>query len=426
MRSTKGTRLSLLGLGLLAISLAALFPVGVSFAQTCTPSPSGMVSWWPGDGNANDIVGGNHGTLQNGAAFAAGKVGQAFSFDGVDDFVRIPISPSLQTVSNAITIDMWVKLNSLPSTRPVPFSGPGALLLNNHIQNFGSPVSGVTSSVNPSGAVTFQTRLNNICCQAVTSNGVLQIGIWHHIAGVWDGANLRLYIDGTLDNIVPASGTLQMNRDIFLGINADNFFGGIIANQVDGLIDEVEIFNRALSAAEIQAIFNAGSAGKCKVVPFAAFAAKVEIELGPLANDDKFELKSTFTLGSGSDGIDPLTEDVAFQVGTFSTTIPAGSFKFRPAEPGKKGKPGKPARWTVEGMIDGGDLEAKITDLGGGSFEFKAEGEGADLTGTANPVTVKLKIGDDEGSTTVTANDDDDKKEGKDKDDKKDNKGKKK
>lgn len=134
-----------------------------------------------------------------------------------------------------------------------------------------------------------------------------------------------------------------------------------------------------------------------ETVPFAAFDAKVEIE------DGEFELKGTFTLGSGSDGIDPLTEDVAFQVGTFSTTIPAGSFKFRPAEPGKKGKPGKPDRWTFEGVIDGVELEAKITDLGGGSFEFKAEGEGADLTGTVNPVTVGLTIGNDGGSTMVEA-----------------------
>lgn len=139
------------------------------------------------------------------------------------------------------------------------------------------------------------------------------------------------------------------------------------------------------------------------VIPFAAFDAKVEITLGPLANDDSFEVKSTFTLGTGSDGIDPLTEDVSFQVGTFSTTIPAGSFKFHPANSGKgKGK-GAPARWTFEGVIDGVELEAKITDLGGGSFEFKAEGESADLTGTVNPVTVTLTIGDDGGSTTVEA-----------------------
>src|SRR5262245_17110647 len=55
--------------------------------QTCTPPPPNVVSWWPGDGNANDIQRSNNGTLQNGAAFAPGYVGQAFSFDGINDYV---------------------------------------------------------------------------------------------------------------------------------------------------------------------------------------------------------------------------------------------------------------------------------------------------------------------------------------------------
>ncbi len=140
-------------------------------------------------------------------------------------------------------------------------------------------------------------------------------------------------------------------------------------------------------------------------VPFAAFYAKVEITLGPLANDDAFEVKSIFTLGASSDGLDILVEIVSLQLtggtGGFSTTIPAGNFEFHPAKPGEKGKPGKPAFFTFEGVINGVDLEVKITDLGGGSFKFKAEGTGADLTGMANPVTMSLTIGDDGGSTVV-------------------------
>ena len=133
------------------------------------------------------------------------------------------------------------------------------------------------------------------------------------------------------------------------------------------------------------------------LVPFAAFAAKAEIAFGPLANDDAFEVKATFSLGAGSDGIAPLTEDVSLQVGTFSTTIPAGSFTFVPA------KPRKPAHFKFEGVIGGVSLQAKIIPLGADSFEFKAGGQGADLTGTVNPVTVGLTIGDDGGSTMVTA-----------------------
>ena len=56
----------------------------------CAPPPSGLVSWWPGEGNANDIMGNNNGFLQGGMSFTAGEVGQAFNFDGTSGYVSIP------------------------------------------------------------------------------------------------------------------------------------------------------------------------------------------------------------------------------------------------------------------------------------------------------------------------------------------------
>ena len=87
-------------------------------------------------------------------------------------------------------------------------------------------------------------------------------------------------------------------------------------------------------------------------MPFAAFAVDVEIE------DDEFEVEGSLTLGAGSDGIDPLTEDTTVGIGTFSLTIPAdfwdlddGTFEF-------------------EGTIDGVDLDMEITSVGDNSFDF--------------------------------------------------------
>lgn len=79
----------------------------------CTPPPSNMVSWWGGDNNALDIVGTNHGTLMNGATFASGMVGQAFSFDGVDDYVDLGAG---WFTYQSFTIDMWVKLGTTQVT----------------------------------------------------------------------------------------------------------------------------------------------------------------------------------------------------------------------------------------------------------------------------------------------------------------------
>src|SRR6185295_2991399 len=73
----------------------------------CTPPPAGMVSWWAADNHALDIRGGSNGSLQNGATFAPGKVAQAFSFDGVDDYVDVQGSPAIGAI-NSITVEAWI------------------------------------------------------------------------------------------------------------------------------------------------------------------------------------------------------------------------------------------------------------------------------------------------------------------------------
>ena len=123
-----------------------------------------------------------------------------------------------------------------------------------------------------------------------------------------------------------------------------------------------------------------------QIQPFAAFHAGVEIE--DERDEREFKVKGTFTLGAGSDGIHPLTEDVTLQVGAFTATIPKGSFRRHGHDTFK-----------FEGVAGGARLEVKIQARGGNRFEFKAEGKGADLTGTTSPVVVTLTIGNDGGNT---------------------------
>ena len=85
----------------------------VQTVGTChTPPPTGMVSWYPGDGNANDIVGTNDGTL-NGVTFTAGKVGQAFSFNGTDAYVRVLDNANLYPGAGPFTVDAWIKTTQM-------------------------------------------------------------------------------------------------------------------------------------------------------------------------------------------------------------------------------------------------------------------------------------------------------------------------
>lgn len=108
----------------LAVGTLCLFSVTVVkvWAQQCTQPPSGMVSWSPGDGNANDIIGNNPGTLQGRTTYVDGQVDQGFGFNGVDSFVNIPSPPAGSWnlgFTDAYTIDAWVKFDDINTYRPL-------------------------------------------------------------------------------------------------------------------------------------------------------------------------------------------------------------------------------------------------------------------------------------------------------------------
>src|SRR5215467_8940986 len=83
-------------------------------AAGCAPSPTGLIGWWPADGNANDLTGANNGILQGGAnASAIGFDGLCFSFDGTNGYVQVPDSPTLRPTN--LTIEAWVRFSALDS-----------------------------------------------------------------------------------------------------------------------------------------------------------------------------------------------------------------------------------------------------------------------------------------------------------------------
>jgi hypothetical protein len=105
-------------------------------------------------------------------------------------------------------------------------------------------------------------------------------------------------------------------------------------------------------------------------------------------NQYGFALSSNFTLGSTSNGINPVTEAVTLQIGTFTITIPPGSFQ----EP-------SPGDWTFVGVINGVTLQVVIQLRAPKQYIFGVNAQKINLTGTQTPVTVTLTIGDDSGTT---------------------------
>jgi hypothetical protein len=218
-----------------------------SAAPICVRPPAGLISWWPGDGDANDIVDANHGTLQNGATFATGKVGQAFAFDGVDDFVEAPTS-GFPTGSSDRTLELWIRIDaSMVFTSEVFFVGYGA---------FGS--AGQTYQL----GANYGTTLFFSSWGHALPGPMLSTDEWHHVAVTNIGSMVALYVDGALVNTAtwPAESIYTPGDTQFYIGKAGPYDS---YRRLQGSVDEVSIYNRALSAQEILVIFRAGSAGKC-------------------------------------------------------------------------------------------------------------------------------------------------------------------
>ena len=215
---------------------------------SCVPPPPGMVSWWPGDGNANDIWDGNPGTLQGGATFALGEVGQAFSFNAsTNSGVLVPSSASLNP-TEAITIDAWVNPSSYPNTGPAV------------VRKDTNTVGTTQYSLSVGDGVNTGVLHCNIGGSIGATGGSVPLNQWSHVACTYDRQNLRAYVNGTQVAFTAGTQAIPVSSEN-LGIGKEL---GFTDRNFDGLVDEVEILNRALSQSEIQSIVNAGSSGKCK------------------------------------------------------------------------------------------------------------------------------------------------------------------
>ncbi len=257
--------LSLYNRALSASEIAAIYNAGSAgkcapASTACYPPPSGIAGWWPGDGNANDIVGGDNGILEGGATFAPGKVGLGFRLDGTNGYVQIPDSATLKPTN--VTVEAWVWLDPNISTtdnEQIVFKQntwsyyfEGYTILKAHVDN---------------GDGTFTDRFSSVVSRngdqvVIYSTTAVQRGVWYHVATTYDGNQLTLYVNGVAEASAIAGFPLDYGTEpVFIGTTG---VSGVYINMFAGIIDETSIYNRALSASEIQAIYAVGSAGKCK------------------------------------------------------------------------------------------------------------------------------------------------------------------
>lgn len=207
--------------------------------------PQGLVSWWQAEGDATDALGLNNAT-DHGAVFVAGRVGRAFGFGPHDltPYVEAPGSLSLQPA--AVTVMAWVRNQGSP--------GQDQYVLTEGAR--GCFAGAYALYTGPSGNLSFYVSDGGTFVESPDASPSVWDGNWHLAAGTYDGAAVRLYVDG----VQVGQGTPTSLIISYAGLDHMNFDIGAYRSTAcelgfTGAIDEVRVFNRALAASEISSIY---------------------------------------------------------------------------------------------------------------------------------------------------------------------------
>jgi hypothetical protein len=255
------------GKRIIVVGVATLVLFGL-----CEPARSveGMVSYWrfeEGTGpTAHDLVGVNDGTLMGGASFTAGIVGGAVSVDRAD-YVDVPDAPNLNfDPTSPMTVELWAYKTSTALVQHI--LGKREICIASRI-NYQMADVDPESPYPFSHGLHFNNRAVDDSVSEVTTGVTLSLDTWTHLAATFDGSTLRFYIDGALAG--SAAGTLGATTTGPFRMGTS----GTCSAGFGGLIDEVAIYDRALTIEEIQRHYVNGLNG------FGYLAVEVAIEIKP-------------------------------------------------------------------------------------------------------------------------------------------------
>ena len=239
----------------------------LTFAQVPSYVPTnGLVGWWGFNGNANDESGnGNNGTV-NGTVLTTDRFGNpnsAYSFDGINNHIQIQPSSSLNNFNNAITISVW--LYNVGQSGNASYGnqdlqgifGPATWLINDGgflFRLLDSNFDGVNNRV-----INYANGLPNV---SISSNSIVNMNIWENIICSYDGNLLKIFRNGVLSDyqVVGSGLTSSLNttgRYYTIGQCID-WASPSVVQSFNGKLDDIGIWNRALTECEIQDLYNAG------------------------------------------------------------------------------------------------------------------------------------------------------------------------
>ena len=210
-------------------------------ADSYNISGAGLVGLWGLNGDADDELGVNNGTVTGATAGDEyGVVGQGYDFDG-DEMITIPDDSSLD-ITSAITISSWVKSNGASNYAGLVTKDP---IGSNRAYSLQIQTSGL-----------LRWRANGLSDVDIDGTMDMDDGVWHHIVTYYNGSELGIYIDGEKHVSTPSTGSISStSANLAIGHFTDVADG----DALNGSIDEVRIYNRSLSTSEIQDLYELGS-----------------------------------------------------------------------------------------------------------------------------------------------------------------------
>jgi len=289
-------------------------------AQTCVAPPAGLVAWWAGEGDANDKWGDNDGTVTvvPPVTFSLGQVAEAFDFEEGDSpfaYMRVPDSDSL-TFGGSYSVEFWIRTDGKTAGQPalvdkfdIQTNHPYPFRVSLNTGDPGLPFG-------PKGSI-FCAAYDGSNFPHVASKEEVPVdnGEFHHAACVYDydsdPKSITVYIDGQKSDSIEVT-------NLFGGVdNADGIFFGVRANlhpatDFDGLLDEVSVYTRALTASEIASIYQAGTEGKCIAPVLIQGLLQDVLNLGLRGNGGQAQLDAA---------LDALAQDPADIQGAINTLL---------------------------------------------------------------------------------------------------------
>jgi hypothetical protein len=236
-------------------------PLGVEILEdrtmpTAVALPANVVSWWTANSTAADAMGLNNATLYN-VTYSTGEVGKAFNFNGTNGWAALG-DPSSLAFTASMTIEGWIKVNGYPSYPQYNF---GSIMFRGDDRGGLDPYQ---LDVAPNGDLQFGI------CGTSTSAGIeapIATGQWIHVAATLDDATglMTLYENGAVvaqtTTTARPFGALDPTQEPGVGIGNSNALDNYNV-PFNGLIDELTVYNRALTSGEVLGIYKAGSSGK--------------------------------------------------------------------------------------------------------------------------------------------------------------------